>query len=183
MNGYRCVTCGAWHDERPMCFIVPLPEAVLQIPERQRGTRVEAGSDQCILDGTHFFILGNLDVPVRGSQDALRWSVWSTLSEANFKRASELWETAGRESEPPYFGWLSNQIPGYPSTINVKALVHTQQVGVRPKIKVIEEGHPLAADQENGIGPERLDELVHAAWHQQEEAVPSGEPKRWWQLW
>jgi hypothetical protein len=144
---------------------------------------VEAGSDQCILDGKHFFILGNLDVPVRGSEEVLRWSVWSTLSEANFKRAAELWQMAGRESEAPYFGWLSNQIPGYPSTINIKALVHTQQVNVRPQIKVIEEDHPLATDQQNGIGPERLDELVHAAWYQHDGTGPSGERKRWWKLW
>ena len=144
---------------------------------------MEAGSDQCILDGKHFFILGNLDVPVRGSEDMLRWSVWSTLSEANFKRAADLWETAGRESEPPYSGWLSNQIPGYPSTINIKALVHTQPVGVRPQIKVVEEDHPLATDQENGIDPARLDELIHVAWHQPEEATPATERKPWWKRW
>jgi hypothetical protein len=177
------VTCGVWHDERPTCFIMSLPEAVFQMPEAQRKKRVEAGSDQYILDGKHFFILGNLDVPVRDSEEALRWSVWSTLSEANFRRASELWEAAGRESEPPYSGWLSNQIPGYPSTINIKALVQTRPVGVRPQIKVLEEGHPLAIDQETGISAERLDELIHAASHQPEGAPLSAERKPWWKRW
>jgi len=108
--------------------------------------------------------------------------VWSTLSEANFKRATELWETAGREAEPPYFGWLSNQIPGYSSTINIKALVHTQPVGIRPQIKVIEEEHPLATDQASGISRERFEDLIHAAWHKPEEAA-SGERKPWWKPW
>jgi hypothetical protein len=155
---------------------------VFQLSEGQRRRRVEAGSDQCILDGKHFFILGNLDVPLRGSEEVLRWSVWSTLSEANFKRASELWEAAGREAEPPYFGWLSNQIPGYASTINIKALVHTQPVGVRPQIKVIEDDHPVATDQASGISRERFDELIHAAWEQPKEASSTA-PKPWWKLW
>jgi len=165
MSGYMCRSCGTWHDERPTCFIVPLPEAVLQIREAERDDRVESGSDQCILDGKHFFVLGNLDVPVQGSEQVLRWTVWSTLSETNFRRASQLWETAGRESEPAYFGWLSNHIPGYASTINIKALVHTQEVGVRPQIKVVEDGHQLTQEQREGIDDRRYDELIHAAWH------------------
>jgi hypothetical protein len=164
MSGYRCRSCGAWHEERPTCFIAPLPEAVFQIPEKERKGRVEASSDQCILDGKHFFILGNLDIPVRGSEELLRWTVWSTLSEANFRRAAELWETPGRESEPPYFGWLSNRIPGYSGTLHIKALVRTQAVGVRPLIEVVEEDHELTRDQREGIDESRLDALVHAAW-------------------
>jgi hypothetical protein len=164
MSGYRCRSCGTWHEERPTCFIVRLPEAVLQIPEPERERRVDASSDQCILDGKHYFILGNLDVPVRGSSEVLRWTVWSTLSEANFARAARLWETKGRETEPPYFGWLSNQIPGYPWTVNIRALVHTQELGVRPLIEVIEEGHLLTQEQRDGIDEARLDALIHSAW-------------------
>ena len=174
MSGYTCRSCGTWHDERPTCFIVPLPEAVLQIPEPERMGRVDAGSDQCILDGKHFFILGNLDVPVRASKEVLRWSIWSTLSEANFRRSADLWETPGRESEPPYFGWLSNQIPGYPWTVNIRVLVRTQEVGVRPLIEVVEDGHQLAREQREGIDEPRLDELIHAAWYPE---VPVGESR------
>jgi hypothetical protein len=161
--GYQCRCCGDWHDERPTCFGVELPAAVANLSDIELRTRVERGSDQCILDGQHFFILGNLDIPVRGTSEFLRWSVWSTLSKANFERASELWEVAGRESEPPYFGWLSNQIPGYPPSVNIKALVHTQLVGTRPQLRVIEEEHPLALDQERGVTEDRADELIHAS--------------------
>jgi hypothetical protein len=108
-----------------------LPAAVADLSDIELRRRVERGSDQCILDGQHFFILGNLDVPIHGSSEFLRWTVWSTLSEAHFKRSSELWDEAGRESEPPYFGWLSNQIPGYAWSINIKAMVHTEPVGIR----------------------------------------------------
>jgi hypothetical protein len=162
--GYTCSTCGVWHDQRPTCFLSKEPAAVAQIPLNERRKRVELGSDQCVLDNKDFFILGNLDVSITGTDDFLRWTVWTTLSEPNFKRASELWETPGRESEPPYFGWLSSFIPGYES-INIKTFVHTQAVGVRPKIEVVEEGHPLAVDQARGITLERADELIHLALH------------------
>ncbi len=51
---------------------------------------------------------------------------WVTLSEANYERMLELWDTPGREHEPPYFGWLSTELPTYPpSTLNLKTMVHT----------------------------------------------------------
>jgi len=162
--GYTCRTCGVWHSERPTAFLSELPEAVFQIPRKDRRSRVELSSDQCVLDDKHFFIIGNLDVPIEGTADFLRWTVWTTLSEANFKRASDLWTKPGRQSEPPYFGWLSNLIPGYDS-INIKTYVQTQPVGTRPRIQVIEEGHPLAIDQAKGISPARADELIHLAVH------------------
>ena len=161
--GYQCRTCGLWHDERPTCFVSELPAVVAELSETDLNARVERGSDQCILDGQHFFILGNLDIPVHSSSEHLRWTVWSTLSEKNFERASELWQTDGRESEPPYFGWLSNQIPGYPDSVNIKVMVHTEPVGSKPKLLVVEEGHLLATDQLEGISEERADELIHLA--------------------
>ena len=166
--GYRCRTCGVWHDERPTCFGAEMPAAVADLSDIELRRRVERGSDQCILDGHHFFTKVNMKraaTPIHGGSEFLRWTVWSTLSEAHFKRSSELWDAAGRESEPPYFGWLSNQIPGYASSINIKAMVHTEPVGTRPKLRIIEEGHPLAVDQENGITEARADELIHAALH------------------
>ena len=161
--GYTCTTCGEYHADRPTCWKFDAPAVVADLPADQLETRVVQGSDQCVLDGEHFFILANLDIPIQGSDEFLRWSVWSTLSRKNYERASSLWETPGRESEPPYFGWLSNQIPGYGPSVNIKALVHTQPIGIRPRLEVIEEGHALTHDQRNGIGAEAADRLIHAA--------------------
>jgi hypothetical protein len=118
---------------------------VANLSDSERAKRVEHSSDQCVLDGEHVFILGNLDVPIRGSSEFLRWTVWSTLSQSNFEPAAELWQSDGRESEPPYFGWLSNQFPGYRASVNIKAQVLTEPVDVRPRFRVIEEGHQWRA--------------------------------------
>lgn len=160
---YQCACCGQWHEERPTCFGAPLPAAVAQLTEQQRASRVQLSSDQCVLDDEHFFILGNLDLSVRRSDEVIRWAVWSTVSRANFERASELWSTEGREVEQPYFGYLSNSIPGYPGTINIKLMVHTQPIGIRPVLQVIDEDHALRHDQDSGISAQRADELIHVA--------------------
>src|SRR4030095_12869330 len=108
-------------------------------------------------------MFGILTRPVCDSPDTITWTVWSTLSEADFERCSKLWHTAGRESEPPYVGSLSNPIPSYATSANLKVLVHTQPLGVRPKIEVVEESHPLWRDQKHGISAARADDLIHAA--------------------
>jgi hypothetical protein len=65
----------------------------------------------------------------------------------------------GREQElEPMFGWLSTSIPCYPETINLKTMVHTRSVGVRPYIELepTEHQHPLAIEQREGIAIERV---------------------------
>jgi len=163
MRGFTCAACGAHHDELPLCFIAPEPAYLSSVPDAERSRRVQLSSDQCIVDGDHFFILGNLDLPILGRDETVRWSVWSSLSEQSFERASDLWETAGREKEPAYFGWLSNGIPGYERAFNLKLNVHTQPVGTRPLLRLLEQDHPLYIDQVEGITWERACALSHAA--------------------
>lgn len=144
-----------------MCWKFDVPAIIADFTPEEMEQRVVLGEEQCVVDDEHFFILANLDIPIQGSIESLRWTVWGSLSKKNFERASDLWESRGREREPAYFSWLSNQIPGYSASINIKALVHTLEVGVRPRIEVIEEGHALTHDQRDGITPERADELIH----------------------
>jgi hypothetical protein len=170
MVGFTCGCCGAFHEELPLCFLDPSPVYADQVDEAERPRRVRLSSDQCIVDDEHFFILGNLDVPILGRSESVRWSVWSTLSQKNFERACDLWETAGREAEPPYFGWLSSPVPGYDDTINLKLSVHTLPVGTRPRLEVLEQDHPLYRDHVHGVTWERACELSHAAMPHGEQA-------------
>lgn len=65
-------------------------------------------------------------------------------------------------------------IPGYPSSTYIKAMVQTEPIGIRPRIRVIEEGHPLSTDQEQGVTEERADALIHAALHGDAGSTDSG---------
>lgn len=165
MAGFTCATCGEFHDQLPMCFGPGAPMPWFSMPEKERGMRAELSSDQCVIDGEHFFVLGRILLPVIEGPEPFVWLAWVSLSEENFHRASGLWNTAGREAEPPYFGWLQSSLPYQPSTLNLKTMVHTMPVGQRPVIELEPTDHPLSLEQRNGIPMARVQQIVEAILH------------------
>jgi hypothetical protein len=113
----------------------------------------------------NFFIRGVLKVPVLGTGDVLGYGVWSSLSESSFNRAVELWDDPDRIDEPPYFGWLSNSLPGYPETLNLKVDVITRHLDFRPDIELHDVDHPLIREQREGITVERVREIAELNMH------------------
>jgi hypothetical protein len=88
-----------------------------------------------------------------------------SLSPTNYQRLMELWYQPGRESEPPYFGWLQAQLPLYPPTLNLKTMVHTQPVSMRPLVELEPTDHPLAVEQHQGITMKRVQEIAELVLH------------------
>ncbi len=164
-NGYICHHCGQFHDGPPLSYGAPAPYYWYLIPEPERARRCILSSDQCIVDGKYFFMAGTIEIPVLGSPQSFSWTVWVSLSRENFERASALWETPGREAEPPYFGWLSTRLPLYPDTLNLKTLVHTQPVGLRPSVELEPTDHPLSVEQREGIPWARVQEIAELLLH------------------
>jgi hypothetical protein len=165
MNSYICNTCGNKHDELPMCFDTSAPALWYSIPEEERSTRVELSSDQCVIDDQHFFVLGRILIPVKDGLGPFIWMAWVSLSETNFLRACELWETQGRESEPSYFGWLQSSLPYEQTTLSLKTHIQTMPVGERPSIWLEETDHQLAKEQLHGISMARVQQIAEAALH------------------
>ncbi|GAA4054694.1 DUF2199 domain-containing protein [Hymenobacter glaciei] len=148
-----------------MCFGAAFPEYYFSIPPEERDDRVELTESLCVVDETHFFIRGRVEIPIIDSDELFCWNVWVSVSEDNFRRTNEVWNDPQRVNEPAYFGWLQTQLPGYADTLNIKTMVHTQAVGVIPRIE-IEEGHNLAEEQQAGITWQRVTELVEIAMHE-----------------
>ena len=165
MTGFVCATCGEFHDELPMCLGAPAPALWSALPEAERAMRGELTSDQCIIDDKYFFVLGRILLPVLGSKEHFVWLAWVSLSEANFMRSCELWETEGRENEPACFGWLQSDFPYQPSTLGLATSVQTMPVGERPLIRIQATDHPLFYEQQEGITRQRVQQWVEAAWH------------------
>jgi hypothetical protein len=165
MSGYLCNTCGKPHDELPMCFGPSAPALWYALPEAEREARSELSSDQCIIDGEHFFVLGRIFIPVIDGPDPFIWLAWVSLSETKFLRTCELWESQGRESEPPYFGWLQSALPYEPTTLSLKTQVHTMPLGERPSIVLERTNHPLSIEQHFGISMARVQQIAEAALH------------------
>ena len=165
MHGFHCTTCGEFHEELPLTLGSPAPAAWYAVPENEREERTALSSDQCIVDGEHFFLLGRLELPIVSQQEPFTWLTWVSVSESNFDRASELWHVEGRESEPDYFAWVQSALPYGESTLNLRAALRTQPLGERPLVVLEPTEHPLALEQQFGITYARVQELVESALH------------------
>jgi hypothetical protein len=93
--------------------------------------------------------------------------VWTSLSRDNFARTLDIWDREGREAEPPMFGWLTVVLPTYePSTLNLKTMVHTQPLGLRPLVELEPTEHPLAVEQREGITLARVQAIAERLLHE-----------------
>lgn len=123
-------------------------------------------SDQCVIEAQQFFVKGMIEIPVISSDRVFSWGVWVSLSRDNFARALNVWETPGRESEPPYFGWLTTSLSIYlPNTLNLKTNLHTRKVGQRPFVELEPTDHPLAVEQRTGVTLDRVREIAESVLH------------------
>lgn len=78
-----------------------------------------------------------LRLPLIGApEECLGFGVWSTLSEKNFGRYIETFDSGEQEDLGPWFGWLSNRLKGYPDTLNLKCQVHPQSGRQRPWLEL-----------------------------------------------
>ena len=165
-TSYHCNTCGELHEGLPFTWGSEAPAPYYGIPEGERDGRVAISSDQCIIDEEQFFILGRIEIPVLDSENSFYWLAWVSLTEENFERASALWDTPGRESEPAYGGELKSGLPCYSEpTVNLAAKVHTRPIGERPLIELESNDHPLAVEQRNGITVARVQEIAEQCMH------------------
>jgi len=149
-----------------MAYSLGVPPVLLG-PAEGREERVRMNDEVCLIEGDEpvHLVCGSLQIPVHDYPEPFAYTVWVSLSAANFQRTLDLWQTEGRESEPPYFGWLTNSIPGYPETLNLKTHVHTSPVGLRPTIELEPTDHPLAVEQREGITIARVQEIAERALH------------------
>jgi len=161
---WNCQTCGAGHDDLPLCFGIEAPWQSL-VPEEEFEKRVELTADQCVVDEQHLFVRGHIEIPIHDYPEPLSFSVWSSLNEVSFLHMCERWEEPDRGTDPPYFGWLCSPIWVYPSTIHLKLSVQSRPPGLTPLFTVESTDHPLSLDQRNGISVERWHQLAHQLLH------------------
>jgi hypothetical protein len=165
---YRCSRCGGTHQGLPMSYGATAPTLWHAIPPAERTARAELSSDQCIIDEQYYFLLGGIYLPVRDSDKQFLWLAWVSLAAGDFVRAAEIWDIPGRESEPPYAGWLASELPGYPSTLNLKCGLYTRPPGERPFILLDVTDHPLAVEQQGGITMARVQEIAELMFHKEQ---------------
>jgi hypothetical protein len=164
-SGFWCRVCGGRHEELPLSYSVKAPLAVRAIPAEEMESRLVITPDQCVIDGRDFYLRGRIPVPMTWLEEPFIWGVWVEVSPKTFIRSNEMWAVEGREREPAFQGWLNTEIPLYGDTINLEVSVQTQRVGERPRFTVVDQAHPLAIEQRDGISLRRLEEIAEAMLH------------------
>ncbi|GAB3449493.1 DUF2199 domain-containing protein [Actinophytocola sediminis] len=162
--GFLCSCCGQRHAGLPFSYGALAPAYWQESLEGSPGNVL--GEEQCVIGGVHFFVRARLVLPVRDAEEDFEWDVWVSLSEPSFDRMTELWTDPTRVNEPPYFGWLSTELPLYdPTTLNLKTQVHSQPVGTRPTVELEPTDHPLAVEQRSGITVARVQDIAERLLH------------------
>lgn len=163
-ESFVCGTCNERHPGPPLAFGWDAPAYWSDELSAEPLNVLE--QEVCIIKDQGFFVRGLIELPILGSDRLFTWNTWVSLSKDNFFRTVELWDQPGRESQPPYFGWLSTQIPAYPvPTLNLKTNLHTRPLGQRPSIELEPTDHPLAVEQRHGISEGRVQEIAGALMH------------------
>jgi len=162
---WTCSRCGEEHVGVPFDW-------AYDSPAYWEGARSEddwLSEDLCVWTDDagelNYFIRGVLYIPVVDAGQRFGYGVWSSLSQTSFKRVYDLWDDPKRVEEPPYFGWLSNSLPGYPETLSLPLDVVVHEVDLRPSFVLHPGEHPLIAEQQEGITVERVRAIAELQMH------------------
>lgn len=160
---YRCATCGKAHDGLPDLGF-RWPDPYFGVPESERSARIRGNSDSCVIDGEDFFIRGVILIPIRGADEHFGLGVWVSQKRENFHTYLDRHDSA---EIGPFFGWLSNRIPGYdPDTWLLKTMAHFRGRDRRPLIRLEPCDHALYRDYSDGVTLDRAWSIVHAGSRQ-----------------
>lgn len=91
--------------------------------------------------------------------------MWVSLSKASYLAYERSYEWAKRDHLGPFFAWVVDDLPLYPTTAGLKSMIHLRNDGLRPRVELEPIDHPLARDQVNGISFERAAEIVAFCLH------------------
>jgi hypothetical protein len=162
---FICSRCGRTHEGSPS-FAYSAPIYYEQLNEGDKRTLATISDDFCEItqtDQTDRFIRTILEIPINGVEEPFLWGVWVSLSEGNFDKYMENFDSPTYEDE--YFGWFSNRLPYYPDTLNLKAQAFVKPGRERPLIQLEPTDHPLSIDSRAGISWQKAMEIAEIAMH------------------
>ena len=169
MDRMFCDGCGVEHDLSEMEPAYRWPDAYLDVPEderesRTRGGRSAVGVREAEDAPWRRFIRVLLPFRVHGESEPYSWGIWVEISEDAWRRTYARWDDPAQADEPPFAARVANRLNGYEGTLDLAGHVRLVSPRSVPTFH-LDDGvdHPLAREQQAGIGPERVVEWV--SWH------------------
>ena len=159
---FTCATCGEVHEGSPS-FSYKWPHHYEVLNDDDRNEIAKISDDLCVINDEDHFIRVILEIPIHGYIDGFMWGVWVSVSEENFWKYHENFDS--KEYEDTYFGWFCNVLPYYPETLHLKTNAHIKPGSQRPSLDLELTDHPLTIDFNNGISWERAVEIAEEAMH------------------
>jgi hypothetical protein len=163
--GFTCSVCGGYHEERMLDVRLTLPGPIFALDEEERDRRAQISDDMCSLDDGRFFLRGLLEIPIPELHSRFAYGAWVELRQADWQRAVRLWDDPAGMEEPPFSGYLTDDLAPYAATSGLAALLQLEEVDRVPSIEVVDRSHPLGRDQLHGITIARSDELAAVVLH------------------
>jgi hypothetical protein len=159
---FKCEICGEMHDSWPaIAFNAPFNYS--ELTEHEKNTIAQLDTDFCIIeyeDQTDRFVRCTLTQSVNDYPDNLDYGIWVSLSQKSFDDYRKNFDSENHET--CYFGYLTNNIQGYPTTMSIHMNVYTQKGDKRP-IAVPQDTfvHPFISDYYNGITKSEAEKRIH----------------------
>jgi hypothetical protein len=168
-KSWRCATCDEEHQGMfHLSAFAPYPWQGSVDYEPNHALRMDGdflSEDFCVIGGEHFFVRGVFDIPVHGLEEMFGFGSWSTLSRTNFDKYVDGFDHGDYADFGPWTGWFSDALQGFGDTFNQHCWVTPQSDRLRPKIALVDESHPLAIAQRNGISAERVLDIYASYGH------------------
>ncbi len=158
--------CGQVHDGFP-ALGYDAPHSYHILSEEEKAAIAELSSDFCVIrhpEQTDRFIRAVLNKKIIDHPEMLQYGVWVSLSEKSFKDYKENFHST--EHVTTYFGYLSNQLPGYENTLSVKTNVETAAGNNRPEVFLHDDQmeNAFVRDYVEGITREEAERRIHEAF-------------------
>lgn len=154
----ECPCCGKWHPRSAMELSFKRPDALVALPDEQRKSGAKETDDLCAIWPDRFFIRGVMPFQVLEWNAPYRIGVWVEVNRTAFDRVRDLWDAEDQDQEPAFAATLANDIPSFPSTVGLPAVLKLTGPKSRPDVLLPESEHPLHREQCLGISSHRANE-------------------------
>ncbi len=162
---FKCSTCGELHKGIPT-FGANYPMNVLYVPEEKRKELVDLGDNECVIDGSSFYLRGCIEIHVHGYEDNFIWGAWVIVKKEDFIEYISFPENGDRSTLGPYYGYLNGHFLPYEEDCDdLKIIIHPKKSGLRPYLELAPSDHLLYQEQKNGINSERVSEIYEIMLH------------------